>query len=379
MNSGMLCPLENPIPPEALPGSAAPPDSFSVDDSFRRFAELIDSGLVWNPDTCPQQRLLAEEAIQLENRGTTSPTRYKSTPASAAPTQAELWRRQTVHKFTVAAKLREAGMEAEAAKLELCHSYYTVSVCDSCGTVKKFPNRCDLFYCPECQNGLGRDRKRQVEWWTRTIRQPKHVVLTLKNVPNLTREHLDEIGKWFTALRRRKFARNWRGGFYTIECTNENKGWHTHIHALIDAKWIDSAALALQWDSVTHGFGRIVKVRDCRDADYLAEVTKYCVKGSQLAAWPAATIADFVRAFDGKRTFGVFGELYGARTEFAEFIATMKAARPKCDCGCMSATYFSEADWLVKELQSGSSGTTRPPPVVRTETPPLFNLNIWPD
>jgi hypothetical protein len=135
----------------------------------------------------------------------------------------------------------------------------------------------------------------------------------------------------------------------------------------------------LQWHSVTHGFGRIVKVRDCRNADYLSEVTKYCVKGSQLAAWPAADVAAFVRAFSGKRTFGVFGELYGARTEFAEFIATMKAARPRCDCGCMTATYFSEADWLVKELQSGSPGTSRPPPVVRTETPPLFDLNVWPD
>jgi len=375
----MPCPLEHPIPPEALPGSPWPPDSFGVDDSFRRFAELIDEGLVWNPDTCPQNRLDSDEAIQLENRGVTSPNRYRPAPASAGTTQAEIWRGQTVHKFSVAAKLRASGMDEEAAKLELCHSYYTVSVCDSCGTVKKFPNRCDLFYCPECQAALGRDRKRQIEWWTHTIRQPKHVVLTLKNIPDLTRAHLDEVGKWFTTLRRRKFAQNWRGGFYTIECTNEGKGWHVHIHALVDAKWIDSAALARQWDSVTRGFGRIVKVRDCRNADYLSEVTKYCVKGSQLAAWPAASVAVFVRAFTGKRTFGVFGELYGARTEFAEFIATMKSARPICDCGCMTATYFSEADWIVKELQSGSSVSTRPPPVVRAETPTMFTLTVWPD
>jgi hypothetical protein len=375
----MNCPLEGTIPPEAIAGSASPPSSFASDEAFRRFAELVDSGLIWDPDTCPQARLAVEEGIQLENRGITSPNRYRRTPARAAATQAELWRRQTVHKFSIAAKLRASGMVEEAAKLELCHSYYTVSLCDSCGAVKKFPNRCDLFYCPECQAGLGRDRKKQIEWWTRTIRQPKHVVLTLKNIPNLTREHLDEIGKWFTALRRRKFAAAWRGGFYTIECTNEGKGWHIHIHALIDARWIDSAQLALQWDSVTHGFGRIVKVKDCRESEYLSEVTKYCCKGSQLAAWPAAAIVDFVRAFTGKRTFGVFGELYGARTEFAEFIATMKAVRPKCDCGCMTATYYSEADWLVKELQSGGPVCTRPPPVNEMQLPLAVAQGQWPD
>jgi hypothetical protein len=270
-------------------------------------------------------------------------------------------------------------MHAEATKLEICHSYYTVCLCNDCATVRKFPNRCDLFYCPECQAGLSRDRKTQVEWWTKTIQQPKHVVLTVKNVATLERGHLDQVCKWFGALRRRKFAKNWSGGFYSLEVTNEGKGWHIHIHALVDAKWIDSAELALQWYSVTNGMGRIVKVRDCRKADYLAEVTKYAVKGSQLAAWDAADVAAFVTAVHGKRCFGVFGALYGVRTQFAEFIADMKTAKPKCSCGSCSVSYFSEAEWFLRDcFPNGPPKTHVPPPAAQQQS--LFEpVTQWPD
>lgn len=379
MTPSMNCPLENPIPPEAQDRWQADPPYLNDGESLSRFAEQVDSGVVWDPDRQAQDRLLQEEAIQLENRGLTSQSRKHPPGPHKQQQQAELWKKQTIHKATIAAKLRVLNMDTEAAKLELCHSYYTVCLCDDCGTVRKFPNRCDLFYCPECQPGLAHDRKRQVEWWTATIQQPKHVVLTVQNIPDLSRAHLDELQKWFTALRRSKFARNWKGGFYSIECTNEGKGWHLHIHALIDAKWIDAPELALKWNNITRGMGRIVKVKDCREASYLAEVTKYAVKGSQLASWSPEQISAFIRAFDGKRTFGVFGSLYGARTEFAEFIATMKAARPKCDCGSCSVRYFSEADWILRELQSGSAISTSHAPPVSTQIPLAISINVWPD
>lgn len=375
----MNCPLEIPIPPEAIPAPLDAEEPASTALEWSRFAEEVDSGLVWDPDSTPQDRLDAEEAILLENRGVTSQSRSVYARGSQAPPQSELWKKQTIHKATIAAKLRVLNMDTEAAKLELCHSYYTICLCDDCGSVRKFPNRCDLFFCPECQPGLANDRKKQVEWWTHTLHQPKHVVLTVQNVPDLTGGHLVELRKWFTALRRRKFARNWKGGFYSIECTNEGKGWHLHIHALIEAKWIDSAALALQWHSITRGLGRIVKVKDCRKADYLAEVTKYAVKGSQLAAWAPEQIATFIRAFDGKRTFGVFGSLYGVRTEFAEFIATLKAARPKCPCGSCSATYFSEADWILRELRATGPAPSRPPPTTDAQLQLLQCGCSWPD
>ena len=112
---------------------------------------------------------------------------------------------------------------------------------------------------------------------------------------------------------------------------------------------------------VTGGIGYIVDVKDARRADYLAEVTKYAVKGSQEAKWTGAEIVTFITAFQGVRAFGVFGSLYGERTKFAEFIASLKDAKPLCDCGSCSIAYYSESEWLLKDLHATTHHEPRPP------------------
>jgi hypothetical protein len=277
-------------------------------------------------------------------------------------TQQQFWQAQTIHKNTVALRLREGGMVAEALKLEKCHSFYTFAVCHDCGQSRKFPNRCDLFFCPECQPHLSHERQRQVGWWTSQLQQPKHVVLTTTNTQDLRPDHVDEIRAAFGRLRRRKFCRNWKGGFYSVEVTNEGRGWHLHLHILVDARWIDAGQLAREWTAATRGFGQIVKVKDCRNLEYLAEVTKYAVKGSQLASWKSGEVVEFVRAFSGKRTFGVFGSLYAKRTQFAEYIAVLKQSRPRCPCGSCNVSYLSEFDWLKLDLVADVATKPRPPP-----------------
>lgn len=357
------------LPPRRTPVQPHPhcflesgiPAEHREESDWQRFEEQADADLIWSPDLQPQNRLAIEESLQLENRGVIPQIGANVHNRKEKPRQEELWRRQTIHKNTVAAKIRTVGMNEEAATLENCHSYYTVAQCGDCGAVRKFPNRCDLFYCPECQSRLQADRVKQIEWWIKLIKQPKHVVLTVKNTQDLTPEHIDRFRDWFTKLRRRKFASNWDGGFYRLEITNEGKGWHLHLHALINARWIDQTELALIWDNITGHQGRIVKVLDCREGSYLSEVTKYVVKGSQLAAWSPAQIQTFIRAFDGKRTFGVFGSLFGQRTEFAEFIATLKSAKPRCECGSCAINYYSEVDWTIREMQLVPSGKPAPP------------------
>ena len=346
--------------PPCFPESPIPAER-AVEESWHRIIQTADDQIDWDPDRQPNARLTEEECIQLETRGITQGKIPEPKIRIPKPYQIEFWGKQTIHKNTVAAKLRLAGLEEEALTLESCHSYFTFAVCGDCHTVSKFPNRCDLFFCPECQPRLSHDRRKQVEWWTKLIKQPKHVVLTLKNIPDLQPEHIDEARRFLTNLRKRKFAKNWSGGFYSLEITNEGNGWHLHWHLLVDAKWIDSAELSLQWDNCTRGFGRIVKVKDCRDQAYLAEVTKYAVKGSQLASWTPDQISTFVRAVKGKRTFGVFGSLYGARTEFAEWIATMKQAKPKCECGSCNVQYYSEAKFLELDLSPTIPKKPEPP------------------
>jgi len=302
-------------------------------------------------------------SVKLETRGTTQPF-----------SQGLLWSQGTIHKNTTAAKLRAAGKTEEAAKLEHCHTVYTVAVCKGCNTVHKFPNRCDLFYCAECQPRLSADRRKAVEWWTREVRQPKHVVLTVQNLPQITKAHVQQVRRWFTNLRRTAFARSWRGGFYSLEVTNEGRGWHVHIHALVDAQWIDSFGLSEHWQKVTNNMGRIVKVKDARQSNYLKEVTKYCVKGVQLAAWSPETIVQFVQAFTGVRTFGVFGSLYGARTEFREWWKLVRDNKPPCKCGCAAMNYYTESEFLALAIQP--QVCTRPIPPPPTDATPLLPLNL---
>jgi hypothetical protein len=356
----MNCPSEKTIPPEASSRSSSDFQPHITSDDLSRFAEQVDQGLIWDPDSAPARFGIPEEAIKLETRGITQGTSEPPPKQHLTPKSAEFWKSQTVHKNSIAAKLREIGQTQLADALEECHSFYTVAQCTSCGSVQKFPNRCDRLYCPECQPHLSRERQKQVSWWVATLKQPKHVVLTVKNQPELTPAHVDELRRWFTNLRKRKRYANWTGGFYSLEVTNEGRGWHLHIHVLVEARWIDSSQLALDWDSVTNGNGRIVKVKDCRGDDYLKEVAKYAVKGSQLAEWKPQDILTFIEVFAAKRTFGVFGSLYGARTEFAEFIATMKAAKTRCECGSNSCRYFSEAEWTIE--QSLTSDQPHAPP-----------------
>jgi hypothetical protein len=241
-------------------------------------------------------------------------------------------------------------------------------------------------------------------------------VLTLVNIHDLTQGHVHELKHCFSKLRNRRFAEQtsfwwedhaamttfyqasrdgaspealealfllarkpipqwqrsdhtghtatstpWKGGFYGIECTNESRGWHLHLHALIDARRIDAAELARQWASVTNGYGRIVKVTDCRRDDYLREVTKYAVKGSQLAKWPPNQVLEFILAFQGVRTFGVFGSLYGKRTEFSAWLKSIRDKKPLCSCGGCNISYYTEAEWLARDLEPAPTAKPRPP------------------
>jgi hypothetical protein len=351
-----LDPLETSIPPEA---PHPPPPMLEHGADFHE----------WNLDEAPGGRFDEARPIQLETRGITQDPPSLTERNRLPHLQPEFWSAATIHKNTVAAKLRQAGQLTRAEDLEFCHSTFTVGLCMDCGSHRAFPNRCDRFYCPECQPRLAYERKRSVEWWTHEVHQPKHVVLTVRNVWDLTKGHVQELKKWFTNLRNRKFARNWRGGFYSLEITNEGKGWHLHIHALVDAKWIDAPELARQWNSVTNNSGNIVKVKDCRQSDYLAEVTKYAVKGSQLSAWTPDQIVTLIEALDGVRCFGVFGSLYGKRTEFQEWLESIRDQKPRCPCGSCNVKYFTEHDFAMLDLQPNDTHTkTRPPPPREAQT-----------
>jgi hypothetical protein len=300
--------------------------------------------------------------LQLE---TGSVTGYSGKLAEAvflAGEQSSLWKAQSIWKHTIVARLREGGMDEKANILQDRHSTFTTVICQDCGRRHEFPNRCNNLICPECQPQIARARQDSIRWWTREIKQPKHVVLTVRNIPQLTAGHIHQAKHWLHNLRHRKFCDNWKSGCWSMEITNEGRGWHIHFHLLIDARWIDAPQLAREWCSVTDASGKIVKVRDARAEEYLAELVKYIAKGSQLATWPTADLLQFVTALDGVRTFGVFGDLYGLRTKYADWIKDVREKKPLCECGSSNVRYYSEAEALLLDAFPNQPQSTRPPP-----------------
>ena len=279
----------------------------------------------------------------------------------------ELWKLGTVHKHTVAAKLREAGDFERSAILDECHSRQVFCECQGCRKVRIFRNRCDNLWCPECAASIARRRLAGLAWWTAELRQPKHVVLTLVNIPVITPEALRNAKACLRKLRHRKFCDNWQAGMWSLEITQKGKGWHLHFHLLVEAKWIDQTELSRQWRSITADQSYIVHVQDCRGQDYLNEVAKYVCKGSELASWEPHEIKAFCDALESQRTFGVFGELYGKRTEWKEFLDACKKERSKCDCGSNHFRYFDENEFHAHFLDRTASSPNAPPSSMHIE------------
>lgn len=236
--------------------------------------------------------------------------------------------------------------------LRRCGNEELYRVCRCCGDWKGFSYRCSLKFCPLCNWRIARARSEMLRLWSFEIKQPKHVVLTMRNFPILTRTRIRQVAKAFAKLRRNKVWKEVRGGCVSTEITNEGRGWHLHLHIMVDARWIDAAALAVIWGKlVGQDFG-IVKVKDCRGKDYLGEVTKYVVKGSELASWPPEEIAQFIHAIRGIRFFAAFGSLFAVAKRIKAQLHALRPPPEPCKCGSHDFTYEDETRSLLNEIRS---------------------------
>lgn len=265
---------------------------------------------------------------------------------------------------SILAKLREVGRFDLIGNAAVCHTSRFHARCCKCGKHHEYWNRCELFWCPRCQSRLARDRRRSVEWWTENIKQPKHLVLTVRNSTTITKQYVRWFKDCFTRLRRSAVWQPVRGGLYSLEVTNEGRGWHLHMHILIDCNYVDISALTQRWAAIVGQDFAISKIKDVRGKDYVKEVTKYSVKGNQLAGWSGHDIAAFIDAFTGLRTFGVFGTLFSARAGHTAFLESLDNDRQQCECGSKEFRYFSDAEWEWEQIRSDLS-----PPPVRRQTP----------
>jgi hypothetical protein len=253
--------------------------------------------------------------------------------------------------LALAAKLESVGRDTLAGKLRNCHQDKSWRVCTGCGDRKPFYNRCDIFWCPQCSPRLAQRRLESLMWFVERMRQPKHIVLTIRNISNLTENFLRDAQRSLSRLRRTKLFRICRGGFWAMEITNKGRGWHVHFHLLADVPWLPVRDLSEAWKKANRQDSGVVWI-ECANKGGLRKnlpryVTKYTSKGFSLHEWEASELAQFVNSIGKVRTFGVFGNLCGERSKHREWLKAIRGRRRPCECGCTTFKFYSahELEW----------------------------------
>lgn len=224
--------------------------------------------------------------------------------------------------------------------------------CRECGSVEKFPYRCNLKWCPSCQWKLTEQRKEVLRLWAGKVKQPKHLVLTQKNFPILTRSKIRKHRQACAALRRRKIFREVKGGCISTEITNEGEGWHLHSHWLIDVRWLDMSRISKVWGSLVGQEFSICKIKDVRNIEYVQEVAKYVCEAAEMAKWPRELIHEFVTAVRGCRFFSAFGALREMAPQIRAELKSKEAHSKVCDCGCSEFIYEDELQTTLNAIRS---------------------------
>ena len=264
--------------------------------------------------------------------------------------QLDLIDERKVWKHSLLAKVEGLIPYQVFEHLAACGEERLWKTCTGCGAATSLPYQCCLKFCPLCNWRITRQRARLLKLWSQTIKQPKHLVLTRPNLAILTRSEIRHIQRAFAKIRRTKLFAGTTGGCVSTEVTNESRGWHLHLHILLDNRWLDAPAIARAWGKHFRRDFCIVKVKDCRNSDYLHEVSKYVVKPAQLTTWTPDEINEFIRAVTGVRMHATFGTLFKLARQFRAQIHAERPQATPCACGCDRFVIETERDALLHEI-----------------------------
>lgn len=200
----------------------------------------------------------------------------------------------------------------------------------------------------------------------------------MKNSEQITPGEIRKIRRAFGKLRHRKlWTSHTKGGVASVEITNIGNGWHVHLHAVIDCKWLAvktpaprpredhlaikekciRAARELEsvWSRLLGQPTSSVLVKRAYRGTISKEVVKYTVTPEALLNF-SEPIGDMIRAIDSTRMMTTFGTAHGqvikdvrleAKALLKEKAAEWRAARlPECKCGC--------EEWMPENLATTS-------------------------
>jgi hypothetical protein len=144
------------------------------------------------------------------------------------------------------------------------------------------------------------------------MQNPKLLTLATVTQEALTRETVSTIRSAFQRLLHRSYFRERiLGGLYVIEIKLGEAGWNIHLHALIDAPYLDQRTISNAWHQIT-GDSYIVDIRRAFSARAgLRYILKYMLKPPVLNGRESV----YDHALKGTRLVQPFGVFYRAGKE----------------------------------------------------------------
>lgn len=272
--------------------------------------------------------------------------------------------------------LRAAGDNDLADVLRRCAEPLHLT-CMCCGEQKWVNQGCKKRWCPVCGPKLAAEKVHRFKHaWSR-MQWPLMVVLTVRS-----RAYAEESIRWlvgkFFDFRKGAWWKRCKvaGGIRGLEITWSEKGWHPHLHLLIDCRWLAWQAkeppvgasatmikaaceaaqheLAVKWAAHVEQENSMVWVKRT-GLEAVAEVCKYTVKHSDLIEL-GSKAGQVIRAMRHTRATQAFGNCFGIAKELRE---AEEADKPAAQCdGCETPQWIPSAmvmfdfgqrqEWLAK-------------------------------
>jgi hypothetical protein len=226
---------------------------------------------------------------------------YTASPDLSIPTSLDSSLETTAHQ--------PEGLQDGAGDAIYRHAYRTFG-CKHCTAVHAYVAlaRCGDRTCTECRV---KDFYRLYNAYAPQMTQlGKHglklVTLTQKNRESLEGAVDDLREAWKKLRRRTPYNESWQGGLYAVEAVNKGRGWHVHLHVLVEGGYVSQGLLARDWQELT-GDSWIV---DIREVDALYGL-KYTLKYLKKAPTISGHVDEYNEVLKGTRLVQAWGSWYG--------------------------------------------------------------------
>lgn len=300
----------------------------------------------------------------MDSPGSTA-DRLADSAAIAAGSKKLTQLQREVQRDEMVNRLRNEEAGDLALPLSNCGSDLRLA-CTCCGDTRTTETRCRKRWCPVCADSVQRERLKR--WSGAVARMQWPLFMTLTQERSIDVESIVKIKAAWSKFRRRKLIREKvLGGVAAFEVTLNERGYHYHLHAIADCRWLslytreprryDSAEvvrelcgsakdeLASLWAQQLGQELAIVDVSRISGGGATAYILKYATKAGELLANPQP-IAPLIRQLRKSRLIAGWGSLHPLPSIAAEH-------KPGSVCtNCGQETTWFLADELDRAYQS---------------------------